>query len=135
MFYKIKVNNTQRDERGKEHQKIITYLTDATNFGEAGYKVINLIGTVQNEVEDVCLMKTLRELVNTKYSEDNKLFIVKIAEDVMQQDGTMKTIKYTLAAFANDSQSLQKIMEDYIKQGLENMRLTTISETRWIYVD
>ena len=25
-------------------------------------------------------------------------------------------------------------LNDYLKQGLENMRLTTISETKWIYI-
>ena len=29
---------------------------------------------------------------------------------------------------------LQEIMKDYISQGLESMRLTTISETKWIYI-
>ena len=27
-----------------------------------------------------------------------------------------------------------QIMKDYISQGLENMRLTTISETKWIFI-
>jgi hypothetical protein len=53
---------------------------------------------------------------------------------MLQEDGTYKTIKYVLPAFADDSNQLQNIMKDYISQGFENMRLTTISETKWIYV-
>ena len=32
------------------------------------------------------------------------------------------------------SNELHKIVNDYITQGLENMRLTTISETKWLYI-
>jgi hypothetical protein len=79
-------------------------------------------------------MKTFKPSVNDKFAETNKLFVVKIAEDVMSEDGTIKTLKYVLPAFADDSNQLQQIMQDYISQGFENMRLTTISETKWIYI-
>ena len=67
-------------------------------------------------------------------NENQKLFIVKIAEDVLMEDGTYKTSKYVLPVFAEDSIKLQATMKDFISQGLENMRLTTISETKWIYI-
>ena len=87
-----------------------------------------------DEIEDVCMMKTFKPSVNDKFAETNKLFVVKIAEDVMSEDGTIKTLKYVLPAFADNSNQLQQIMQDYISQGFENMRLTTISETKWIYI-
>ena len=40
----------------------------------------------------------------------------------------------SLPCFADNAIELTDIVNDYIKQGLENMRLTTISETKWIYV-
>ena len=134
MFYKIKVSRLIGFKGTNEDYSIETYLTDADNFAEAGYKVINKLGTQNVEVEDICLMKTLKPLVNEKYSIKNKLFIVKIAEDIFDNN-KVKTIKYVLPVFANDSDDLQRIMKDYIAQGLDNMRLTTISETQWIYLE
>jgi hypothetical protein len=133
MYFKIKTSRKTVLESGKEKTIIETYFTDALHFADAGYKVIQEIGT-DAEVEDVCMMKNYKPAVNDKFSEDNKLFIVKVAEDQLQEDGTYKTIKYILPAFANDSNQLQQIMKNYIAQGLENMRLTTISETKWIYL-
>ena len=52
----------------------------------------------------------------------------------MNIDDKTKTVKYELPVFANDSNELHKIVNDYITQGLENMRLTTISETKWLYI-
>lgn len=133
MYFKIKVSNKKTDNNGKEKNIIETYLTEALNFADAGYKVIQIVGTAA-EVEDVCMMKSFKPSVNEIFDENNKLFIVKVAEDQLQEDGSYKTIKYVLPAFANDSNQLNNIMKDYISQGLENMRLTTISETKWIFI-
>ena len=69
MFYKVKISRP-------DTSAIETYLTEGDNFAEAGYKIINELGTKGIEVEDICLMKTLKPFINEKYSEDNKLFIV-----------------------------------------------------------
>jgi hypothetical protein len=133
MYFKIKASVTNVLENGKEKTVIETYLTEGINFIDAGYKIMQLLGD-PDAIEDICMMKNFKPSVNDKFADTNKLFIVKIAEDMLQEDGTYKTIKYVLPAFADDSNQLQNIMKDYISQGFENMRLTTISETKWIYV-
>ena len=35
---------------------------------------------------------------------------------------------------AKTSDEVHEIMKNYIAQGLENMRITTISETKWIWI-
>ena len=126
MYYRIKISNMP-DVKG-----IITYLTEEENFAQAAYKVIQEIGT-NADIEEIKWMKNFKPAINKKYDDTNKLYMVKIAED-MAIDGKTKTVKYELPVFANDSNELHKIVNDYIAQGLENMRLTTISETKWIYI-
>lgn len=133
MYFKIKTTKTIISQNGKQKSVNEVFLTDALHFADAGYKVIQEIGT-EAEVTDVSLMKNLKPAINEQRDEDDKLFIIKIAEDQIQEDGDYKTIKYVLPAFAKDSIELQDIVKDYISQGLENMRLTTISETKWIYI-
>lgn len=133
MFFKVRVNRNIILDNGKEKNINETYLTDALHFADAGYKIVQEIGT-DAEVTDISLQKNLKPLVNEQTDENQKLFIVKIAEDVLMEDGTYKTSKYVLPVFAEDSIKLQATMKDFISQGLENMRLTTISETKWIYI-
>ena len=133
MYFKIKTTKTIIAQNGKQKSVNEVFLTDALHFADAGYKVIQEIGT-EAEVTDVSLMKNLKPAINEQRDEEDKLFIIKIAEDQIQEDGDYKTIKYVLPAFAKDSIELQDIVKDYISQGLENMRLTTISETKWIYI-
>ena len=126
MYYRIKISNMP-NVKG-----IVTYLTEEENFAQAAYKVIQEIGT-SADIEEIKWMKNFKPAIKKKYDDANKLYMVKIAED-MAIDGKAKTVKYELPVFANDSNELHKIVNDYIAQGLENMRLTTISETKWIYI-
>lgn len=128
MYYRIKLSNMP-GVKG-----ILTYLTEEENFAAASKKVLNEMSDTEIEVEEIKWMKNFKPAINKKYADTNKLYIVKIAEDIEQDNGTVKTVKYELPVFANDSNELQKIVNDYISQGMENMRLTTISETKWIFV-
>ena len=89
---------------GRDKRVIETYFTEAQHFADAGMKVIKGLGT---DIE---------------------------VEDIYQEDGTLKTIKYALPVFAQTSDEVHEIMKAYIAQGLENMRITTISETKWIWI-
>ncbi len=131
MYFKIKLNRNVY-LHGRDKRIIETYFTEAQHFAEAGMKVINKLGK-DIEVEDICLMKTFKPAANEWY-EDSKIFAVKIAEDIFQDDGTFKTIKYALPVFATTSDEVYEIMKNYISQGLENMRITTISETKWLWI-
>ena len=131
MYFKVKLNRNVY-LHGRDKRVIETYFTEAQHFADAGMKVIKGLGT-DIEVEDICLMKTFKPAAN-EYREDSKIFAVKVAEDIYQEDGILKTIKYALPVFAKTSDEVHEIMKNYIAQGLENMRITTISETKWIWI-
>lgn len=126
MYYRIKVSNVPNIKG------IVTYLIEEENFANAAYKVIQEVGT-DADIEEIKWMKNFKPAINEQHSSSNKLYMVKIAEDITSDDKT-KTIKYELPVFANDSNELHSIVNEYLAQGLENMRLTTISETKWLYI-
>jgi len=131
MYFKVKLNRNIY-LHGKEKNVLETYFTEAQHFADAGMNVINKLGK-DIEIEDICLMKKFKPAAN-EYYEDSKIFAVKVAEDIFQDDGSLKTIKYALPVFAKTSDEVHQIMKDYISQGLDNMRITTISETKWIWL-
>jgi len=128
MYFKFKVSNIP------EIKGILTYLTEANNFAEAAYKIIQTIGTDSGEIEEIKLMKNFKPAINDQTNDKQKLYMIKIAEDVKQDDGNIKTLKYELPCFANNAIEVTDIVNEYLAQGLENMRLTTISETKWLYI-
>ena len=129
MWFKINISR-EIEVKGKKKTVLETYLSDTDNFAEAGYRVMQYWNG-DCEVEDVMLMKTMKPLGNEKYNENNKVYIVKIAEDFVQEDGSIKTMKYPVPFFANNSAELQEHVRFYMSQGLQDMRITTISETKW----
>lgn len=133
MWYKVKFVREEMFE-DKIIKQTLYYLIDTTDFASAGYKVLEYWNN-DGEVEDVCLMKNYKPLGNEKYSDDNKVFIVKVATDFTDDNGKTKTIKYPLPFYANNNTDLQKILENFISQGMEDMRVTTISETKWEILD
>lgn len=130
MWFKIKVSRDILLNTGKEKNITEYYLSDCDNFAQAGYNVMKYLNG-RCEIEDVMLMKQIKPLANKKYSEQNKVFIVKLAEDFANDDGTIKTIKYPVPFLANNTIDLQKILKLYLAQGFDNMRICTISETKW----
>ena len=126
MYFRIKVSNLPGISG------ITTFLLDEDNFANAAYKVIEQIGTTA-DIEEIKWMKNFKPAINEQFDPANKLYVVKIAED-MDIEGKIKTVKYELPVFANDSNELNKIVNDYIAQGLNGMRLTTISETKWVWL-
>lgn len=130
MWFKIKVSRDILLNTGKEKNITEYYLSDCENFAQAGYNVMKFLNG-RCEIEDVMLMKQIKPLANKKYSEQNKVFIVKLAEDFANDDGTIKTIKYPVPFLANNTIDLQKILKLYLAQGFDNMRICTISETKW----
>ena len=130
MWFKIKVSRDILLNTGKEKNITEYYLSDCENFAQAGYNVMKYLNG-RCEIEDVMLMKQIKPLANKKYSEQNKVFIVKLAEDFANDDGTIKTIKYPVPFLANNTIDLQKILKLYLAQGFDNMRICTISETKW----
>ena len=131
MWYRIKISR-EINQQGIKKPVTEYYLTDAKNFAYAGLKVIDNIGK-NIEVEDILLMKSYKPAIN-EYKQGNKVYIVKIAEDMTDENGNVKTLKYPMPVFANNDAELYVIVKDFIKQGLNDMRLTTISETKWIFL-
>lgn len=129
MWFKVTITrNIEIGGKVKTSQEI--YLSDTDNFAEAGYNVMQYFNG-ECEVESVQLLKTLKPLANDKTSENNKLYIVKIAEDFKHDDGTITTLKYPVPFYANNNEELQRNIADYMEQGFDSMRVTTISETKW----
>lgn len=130
MWYKVKYT-IDEDHNGKPKHKTYYYLVDKTNFAEAGFEVMKYNNN-EGEVEDVMLLKAYRPIGNNKYSDENKVFVVKIVEDFTMADGSSKELKYIVPFFANSNEELQNIVKDYMAQGLEDMRITNIMETKFI---
>lgn len=132
MLFRIKVtyNSTSLIGDGKTVSEF--YLTDDKNFAYAGLKILKILGN-KIDVEEIKMLKEYKPPIN-EYTDGNKVYIIKVAEDYIDENGNPKTLKYPMPAFANNDAELYEVVKNFLAQGLQNMRLTTISETKWKYI-
>ena len=71
----------------------------------------------------------IREIVNTK-EEGKPFFRATIVQIFTNDDGTEKELLYPVLVCATDMKEANKLMEEYIKAGLNDMKLKEIKETK-----
>lgn len=76
----------------------------------------------------------IREFVNKRNSEDQSIFLATIEDVYIGDDGEEKTTKYIVGLFSVSVEESTKMVVDYMKQGLSNLRLTSIKKTKIVDV-
>lgn len=134
MWFKIKTTRSTIEPSGKEKVYKEYWLTDKDNFAEAGIAVMKYIRErFQSlcEIDYIKYERNLKPLANQEGETADKVFVVKIVQDCVQEDGSLKEMKYSVPVYANDTKELYEKMNNYMAQGLEDMRICTQSETKW----
>lgn len=74
----------------------------------------------------------LREIVNVRHDVNEKIFFATIADIFVEDNGDEKEMKYIVALFANDMQDAHIKVKDYMAQGLNDMTLKQLKETKFL---
>lgn len=76
----------------------------------------------------------IREFINERNNEDQSVFLATIEDVYIDEDGEEKTTKYIVGLFSLSVEESTKLVVDYMKQGLSNLRLTSIKKTKIVDV-
>ena len=128
MLFEGKIKIERETKKGVRKPVLEHYLIDnAELFANAEYKLMELAG---GECEVVAITRSkVREIVNDK--EEGKPFFKAIIVDVfIHDDGTEKETKYPVLVCAEDMTEANKLIDEYMSQGLNNMKLQGITETK-----
>lgn len=138
MIYETAIKLTVVDKKGND--KVVTnkYIVEnAELFGEVEGKLYEEFGNFPNFV--VLSIKTnnkIREIINEKpYGDDEcKIFYATICDFFTDDNGQNKEIPYIVVAFAHDMNEAKAAVDQYMRQGLEDMELKAIEETKYLDV-
>ena len=134
-MYEVKLNYVVVDEKGVDRSKTENLILEhAESFADAeqiGYDY----GSGLTGIDVVSIKRSkLKEIVNEKPFNDEtcKIYIAQIVDHFVDlETEETKDIKYSVALFAHDMNEAHKAIEQYIKQGLEDMDLVSIKETNF----
>lgn len=131
MFYEIKLTVTKPNDKGVEREVKEHYLVNAELFGEAEMKGLN---EYNGECDVTNIIRSrIREIVNQK-EEEKPFFKATIVSVYLNDDGSEKEMKYPVLVCAEDVQKTTEIINRYMKEGLDDMRLDKVELTKIIDV-
>lgn len=72
----------------------------------------------------------IREFVNERQDDEQFIFLATIEDVFTDDDGEEKSTKYVVGVFAKSVEESTKLVVEYMKQGMSDLRLTSIKKTK-----
>lgn len=134
-MYEIQITFVKVDSKGNDRNvKESLILEHAESFADAeqiGYDY----GSGLTAIDVVSIKRSkLKEIINEQPSGDEtcKIYIAQIVDHFVDMETEeTKDIKYSVALFAHNMKEAHQAIEQYMKQGLEDMDLVGIKETNF----
>ena len=134
-MYEIQITFVEVDSKGNDRNRkqnlILEHAESFANAEEIGYDY----GSGLTAIDVVSIKRSkLKEIVNEKPFGDEtcKIYVAQIVDHFVDVDTEeTKDIKYSVALFAHDMKEAHQAIEQYMKQGLEDMDLIGIKETKY----
>lgn len=126
MYYEFKIRATKDTPKG-EKEVTEQYITDCELFAEAETKGMELT----NGKGDVIAItrSNVREIVNPDVI-SKTFFKATIVDIFVNDNGDEKEQRYRVLVAADSVQEATHITQDYMKQGLQDMRLDGVVKTK-----
>ena len=133
MIFETKISY-EKDGKAVKEQYIIEH---AELFGEVESKLYEEFGNFTNfSVVSIKTNNKIREIINEKPTDDDecKIFYATICDFFTDDNGKVREIPYIVVAFAHDMTEAKSAVDQYMKQGFEDMELKKLVETKMLDV-
>lgn len=131
MFYEIAIKVSRLQENGKEKDVIERYITDCELFAEAEAKGMKEYSDYQLEGDVIAIKRSnIYEIVNQSNNDNDKLFKAKIVSIFVDDNGKKKDQPYHVLIWAHDMDDANNKINQYMKQGMQDLLLREIKETK-----
>lgn len=130
-MYEIQITFVKVDSKGNDRNvKENLILEHAESFADAeqiGYDY----GSGYTGLDVVAIKRSkIKEIANERTSDDEKIFLATLVDVFLNEDGTEKEMKYTIAFFSKNMATANVYINEYAKQGY-NMSITKIVESKY----
>lgn len=134
MFFEVcsVVTRPNQDGLDKEYKEKF-FVENCEFFAEAEVKMLEYYNN-ENKVVAIKQSK-VREFVNQRIDDEEYIYIATV-EDIFldEESGEEKRTKYEVGLFAKDVNSAMKLINDYLKQGMEDFELVKVVKTKFLEI-
>ena len=131
MYYEMTTKVTRPKDDGTEREVTERYITDCLTFEEAERKAMETYAA-DNASGDVVAVKrsNVREIVNENEEKEHYFKATIVDTFVDDGNGKEKELRYYVLIRADDLGEATAKANDYMRQGLQDMRLDGIVKTK-----
>ena len=135
MFYEMTIERNMVDAHDITKRIKQKYLTDCNLFAEAEYKGMDEFKNYNPDVTNI-KRSPIREFVNEAPDMGEYTIYDAVIADVYPNPdtGKEKLTKYHVGVYSTSVEDATRQVQDYMRQGLEDMRFISIKETQIIEV-
>lgn len=135
MFYETTTKVKRINDNGEEKETLERYIVkDCLSFSEAEERTAKTYAYDNFDGEVISIRRSnVYEIVN-EFDTDGKYFKAKLASYFVDEKGKEKVTFYHVLVNSKDMDDANKKMKEYINQGLADMSLVEIKETKIISV-
>lgn len=129
MFFEAVSRRTIKDKNGNDKKVNEKFIVNNCELcAEVEQKMLE----EYNGENDVTLIKesNLMEFVNERTDDEQFVFLSKLENTFVGEDGEEKVTTYSVALFAKDMEEAHDIMKNYSKQGLDDLKIVSIKKTK-----
>lgn len=129
MFFEAVSRRTIKDKNGNDKKVNEKFIVNNCELcAEVEQKMLE----EYNGENDVTLIKesNLMEFVNERTEDEQFVFLSKLENTFVGEDGEEKVTTYSVALFAKDMEEAHDIMKNYSKQGLDDLKIVSIKKTK-----
>lgn len=133
MYYSISVKHVILDKKGNDKETITKFLTDVELFADAEYKGLQQF---PKGCDVTSISRTpIKEFANERTNQEGEaIYIAKITSTFLSDNGEEKKTKNVVALYALSTTNADKIVSEYMAQGLDDMECEKIEKTSFVDV-
>lgn len=132
MFYEVLSKRVGVDAKGNNKDYSEKFIVEnCMTCAEAEMKTLQFWNG-ENDVVSVKQSK-IREFINKKENEEQGIFLAKLESVFIdEQTGEEKATKYSVGLFATSVEESTKLVVEYMKQGMDDLRIASIKKTSFV---
>lgn len=130
MYFETSIKRTDNDKDKEVTEKFI--VSGAMLFSEVE---ATMLTEYSNECNVIAIKQSkIKDIVNSRTSEDDDIYYATLESFYMSESGEEKSSKNDVALFAKDMTDAKAKLDSYMKQGLIDMAIIKIVQTKFLDV-
>ena len=130
MYFETSIKRTDKDKDKEVTEKFI--VSGAMLFSEVE---ATMLTEYSNECNVIAIKQSkIKDIVNSRTSEDDDIYYATLESFYMSESGEEKSSKNDVALFAKDMTDAKAKLDSYMKQGLSDMAIVKIVQTKFLDV-